>query len=75
MVDRFYFAPDDSVTAEQFATMVLIAGNHADFNWEDAINIMIDEEIITPENAETMDLFTRGDMAKIIYEARERNMF
>ena len=37
--------------------------------------IMIDEEIITPENAETMDLFTRGDMAKIIYEARERNLF
>ena len=66
MVDRFFFAPDDSVTAEQFATMVLIAGNHADFNWEEAINIMIDEEIITSENAETMDLFTRGDITKII---------
>ena len=69
------FAPNDTITASQFATMVLRAGNHAEFNWEDAINIMIDEEIITLENAETMDLFTRGDMAKIIYEARGRNLF
>ena len=69
------FAPDDSVTAEQFATMVLRAANHSPFNWEEAVNIMISEGVITSENAETMDLFTRGDMAKIIYEARERNLF
>ena len=68
------FAPDDGVTAEQFATMVLRAANHSPFNWEEAVNIMISEGVITSENAETMDLFTRGDMAKIIYEARERNL-
>ena len=68
------FAPDDAVTGAQFATMVLRAGNHEDFNWEEALNIMVSEGIITSENASTMDFFTRGDMAKIIYEATEKGL-
>jgi len=69
------FAPDDKVTAPQFATMLLRAGNHAEFNWEEAVNILIEENVITAENAATMDFFTRGDMAKMIYEAMERGLF
>lgn len=68
------FAPDESVTAVQFATMVLRAGAEPEFNWEEAINIMIDKGILTQENASTMDFFTRGDMAKIIYEARANGL-
>ena len=68
------FAPDEDVTAVQFATMVLRAGGNAEFNWEDALNILIEKGIITQENAATMDFFTRGDMAKMIYEAREKGM-
>ena len=69
------FAPDEPVTAVQFATMVLRAGNEAEFNWEEAINILIEKGIITEENSKTMDFFTRGDMAKIIYEARNNGLF
>lgn len=69
------FAPDDIVTGPQFATMILRAGNHADFNWEEALDILIDEGIISEEDAATMDFFTRGDMAKIIYEAIEKGLF
>lgn len=69
------FAPDDIVTGTQFATMVLRAGNHAEFNWEESLNILINEGIISTEDASTMDFFTRGDMAKIIYEAIEKGMF
>lgn len=68
------FAPDDIVTGPQFATMILRAGNHADFNWEEALDILIDEGIISVEDAATMDLFTRGDMAKIIYESIEKGL-
>ena len=68
------FAPDEDVTAVQFATMVLRAGGNAEFNWEDALNILIEKGIITQENAATMDFFTRGDMAKMICEAREKGM-
>jgi len=64
-----YFAPSAIVTADQFATLVLRSAGEPEFNWEEAINIMIEREIITEENADTMDLFTRGDMAKILYEA------
>ncbi len=68
------FAPDEPVTAVQFATMVLRAGNEAEFNWEEAIDILIEKGVITEENSNTMDFFTRGDMAKIIYEARENGL-
>ena len=68
------FAPDDIVTGTQFATMVLRAGNHADFNWEEALDILVSESVISTDDTATMDFFTRGDMAKIIYEARAKGL-
>ena len=68
------FAPDDLITGDQFATLLLRNSESEEFDWQTAINILIEKNIITPENAETMDLFTRGDMAKIIYEAREKGL-
>jgi len=70
------FAPNTLITADQFATLVLRAsGNFGNFDWQDGISILIDNNIITAEDAETMDLFTRGDMAKIIYEAIAHGLF
>lgn len=68
------FAPDKTVTATEFATMVLRASDTGEFDWEQALNILIEQGIITQENANTMDLFTRGDMAKIIYEGRKKGL-
>ncbi len=68
------FAPDGRVTKEQFATMVLRAGNYGEFNWEEAFDILVAEGIISAEEAKTMDFFTRGDMAKIIYEAKNKGL-
>jgi hypothetical protein len=62
------FAPDEYVTSNQFATFTLRAIGENDFDYTDGTKILIDKGIITEEQAETMDLFTRGDMAKIIYE-------
>jgi hypothetical protein len=45
-----------------------------EFDWEQALNMLIERGIITQEQAETMDLFTRGDMAKIIYEAKRQGL-
>ena len=47
----------------------------AEFNREEAIDILIEKSVITEENSKTMDFFTRGDMAKIIYEARKLIIF
>ncbi len=69
------FAPDDTVTGAQFATMVLRASNYPDFNWEEAMNILIENGIISEEDASTMDFFTRGDMAKIIFESLNKQVF
>ena len=68
------FAPDKAVAATEFATMVLRAAETDEFDWQQALNMLIEQGIITQENADTMDLFTRGDMAKIIYEAREKSL-
>ena len=68
------FAPDKTVTATEFSTMVLRAANTGEFDWTQALNMLIEQGIITQENSETMDLFTRGDMAKIIYEARNKGL-
>lgn len=68
------FAPDENVTAVQFATMLLRAGEYEEFNWEEAVNIMVEGGVITQEEASTMDFFTRGDMAKMLYEARAKGM-
>lgn len=68
------FAPNDTITASQFATLILRnMGESPD--WQTAINTFVERGLITAEQAEKMDLFTRGDMAKIIYEARQKNMF
>ena len=68
------FAPDEMITASQFATLILRnMGENPD--WQTAINTFVERGLITSEQAEKMDLFTRGDMAKIIYEARQRSMF
>jgi len=75
-IGDYMFAPNTLITADQFATLVLRAsGNFGNFDWQDGINILIDNGIITAEDAETMDLFTRGDMAKIIYEAIAHGLF
>jgi hypothetical protein len=62
------FAPNECVTVDQFATFVLRAIGENDFDYTEGTEILIKKGIITKEQAETMDLFTRGDMAKIIYE-------
>ena len=68
------FAPNDTITASQFATLILRnMGENPD--WQTAIDTFVERGLITSEQAEKMDLFTRGDMAKIIYEAKQRNMF
>lgn len=68
------FAPDERISAPQFATMVLRNSQAGDFDWTQGINILVENGIITQENADTMDLFTRADMAKIIYEARAKGL-
>lgn len=37
-------------------------------------NMLVEQGIISAEDARTMDLFTRGDMAKIIYEIRAHKL-
>ena len=67
------FAPDEAITSSQFATLILRnMGENPD--WETAIETLIERGLITSEQADKMDLFTRGDMAKIIYEAKQKNM-
>ncbi len=68
------FNPEGPVTADQFATFTLRAAGESDFDYTEGMQILIDRGIITEEQSETMDLFTRGDMAKIIYEARENGL-
>ena len=68
------FAPEERISAEQFGTLVLRSSGQTDFDWTQAVNILIERGIITQEQADTMDLFTRADMAKIIYEARENGL-
>ena len=67
------FAPNDTITASQFATLILRnLGESPD--WRTAIDLFVERGLITSEQAEKMDLFTRGDMAKIIYEAKQKNL-
>ncbi len=68
------FAPNEPVTADQFAAFTLRAMGESNFDYTQGIEMLIDREIITADEAETMDLFTRGDMAKIVYEAREKGL-
>jgi hypothetical protein len=67
------FAPNDTITASQFATLILRnTGENPD--WQTAINTFVDKGLITSEQAQSMDLFTRGDMAKLIYEAKQNGL-
>lgn len=68
------FAPNALVTDNQFATMLLRSVNTPEFDWQTGIQLLIEKGIITEEESKTMDLFTRGDMAKIIYEARAKDL-
>ena len=67
------FAPDELITSNQFATLIL-RNTGENPNWQTAINDLNDRRIITAEQADKMDLFTRGDMAKIIYEAKQKGL-
>lgn len=68
------FAPNETITSSQFASLILRnMGENPD--WQTAIDIFVERGLITSEQAEKMDLFTRGDMAKIIYEAKQKQMF
>ena len=67
------FAPDELITSSQFASLLLRSQNQPN-DWQTAINTFVEQGIITQEQADKMDLFTRGDMAKIIYECRQRGL-
>ena len=68
------FAPNERVTDIQFGAFLLRAVNTPDFDWKASIKMLIDEGVLTAEDVKAMDLFTRGDMAKIIYEALEKEL-
>ena len=68
------FAPNERVTDIQFGAFLLRAVNTPEFDWKASIKMLIDEGVLTAEDVKAMDLFTRGDMAKIIYEALEKRL-
>ncbi|MBO5452860.1 MAG: S-layer homology domain-containing protein [Clostridia bacterium] len=68
------FSPDKQVSANEFATMILRCSNIDEFNWENALEILVEQGILTDTDTEDMSFFTRGDMAKIIYEARSKKL-
>lgn len=67
------FAPSEIITSSQFASLLLRSQNQPN-DWQTAINTLVERGILTQGEADKMDLFTRGDMAKIIYEAREQGL-
>lgn len=68
------FAPEQHITSNEFATLVLRSSNAGEFDWQQAVDLLVERGLLTQEQAEKMDLFTRGDMAKIMYEARENGL-
>lgn len=73
------FAPDELVTDNQFATMLLRSTGDTEFNWEKAGDLLTENGIAyRNEGLRRLnirdDLFTRGDLAKIIYEAKKMGM-
>ena len=68
------FAPDRIVSVTEFSTMVLRAAKYGNFDWQKATDILVEKGILTEEQTATMDWFTRGDMAKIIYEVRAKGL-
>ncbi len=73
-VDNGNFAPNQTITSSQFVTLLLRSQGETEIDWQTAINLLVEREIITQAQADKMDLFTRGDMAKIIYEFRNRSL-
>ena len=68
------FAPDRIVSVTEFSTMVLRAAKYGNFDWQKATDILVEKGILTEEQTATMDWFTRGDMAKIIYVVRAKGL-
>lgn len=68
------FAPEQHITSNEFATLVLRSSDAGEFDWQRAVDLLVERGLLTQEQAEKMDLFTRGDMAKIVYEAREKGV-
>ena len=67
------FASDETTAASRFETLILRnIGESPD--WQTAINTFVERDLISSEQAKTMDLFTRGDMAKMIYEAKQKQI-
>ena len=52
------FAPDEKVTGPEFSTMVLRAAGQEEFNWQNALNLLVEQGILSAENISTMDVFT-----------------
>ncbi len=73
-VDNGNFAPNQTITSSQFVTLLLRSQGETEIDWQTAINLLVEREIITQAQADKMDLFTRGDMAKIIYEFRNKGL-
>lgn len=67
------FAPNELITSSQFASLLLRSQNVPN-DWQTAINVLVEQGMVKQEQADKMDLFTRGDMAKIIYECKEKGM-
>ena len=63
------------MTRIEAVVMILHLTDIGDFDWQNSVNILVEQGIISAEDARTMDLFTRGDMAKIIYEIRAHGFF
>ena len=72
-VSETEFAPEKRISSNEFGTLLLRSAGE-DIDWTQATQILIDRGILTEEQAETMDLFTRGDMAKILYEAQQQGL-
>ena len=73
-VDNGNFAPNQTITSSQFVTLLLRSQGETEIDWQTAINLLVEREIITQAQADKMDLFTRGDMAKIIYEFKNKGL-
>ena len=72
-VSETEFAPEKRISSNEFGTLLLRSAGE-DIDWTQATQMLIDRGILTEEQAETMDLFTRGDMAKILYEAKQQGL-
>lgn len=73
-IDDNEFEPNKPISVNQFASLMLRALGERDFDYTQGVQLLISRGIVTAEQVEQMDPFTRGDMAKIIYEARQKGV-